>query len=284
MEETADVRRVSLRAITEILGVSRSGFKSWLCRKPSESSKRRESVKKEISKIHEESHEIYGAPKITEELKKKGHVISEKTVGNYMHEMHIKAHYIKPWTKTTVSKNFSNRLRNILKRDFDPASPDAAWCTDITYIWTYDDGFVYLTSVMDLFSRKIISWVLTKDMTAESVLEAIKVAQKRRNIRKPVIIHSDRGIQFTGELYKEITEKMKRSYSKKACPWDNACIESFHSLIKREWLNQYKIQNYEDAYKLIFEYIETFYNTVRIHSHCNYQSPNQYEKSYVKSN
>lgn len=121
-------------------------------------------------------------------------------------------------------------------------------------------------------------------MTAESVLEAIKVAQKRRNIRKPVIIHSDRGIQFTGELYKEITEKMKRSYSKKACPWDNACIESFHSLIKREWLNQYKIQNYEDAYKLIFEYIETFYNTVRIHSHCNYQSPNQYEKSYVKSN
>ncbi|MFR6215196.1 MAG: transposase [Coprobacillus cateniformis] len=95
-------------------------------------------------------------------------------------------------------------------------------------------GFVYLTSVMDLFSRKIVSWVLTKDMTAESVLEAIKIAQERRNIEKPVIIHSDRGIQFTSELYKEITEKMKRSYSKKACPWDNACIESFHSLIKRE--------------------------------------------------
>ena len=90
-------------------------------------------------------------------------------------------------TKTTVSKNFSNRLRNILKRDFDPASPDATWCTDITYIWTYDDGFVYLTSVMDLFSRKIISWVLTKDMTAESVLEAIKLAQKRRNIRKQLL-------------------------------------------------------------------------------------------------
>ena len=94
-------------------------------------------------------------------------------------------------------------------------------------------------------------------MTAESVLEAIKIAQEQRNIEKPVI---DRGIQFTSELYKEITEKMKRNYSKKACPWDNACIESFHSLIKREWLNQYKIQNYDDAYKLIFEYIETFYN------------------------
>ncbi len=76
---------------------------------------------------------------------------------------------------------------------------------------------------------------------------------------------------------------MKRSYSKKACPWDNACIESFHSLIKRERLNQYKIQNYDDAYKLIFEYIETFYNTVRTHSHCHYQSPNQHERSYKKT-
>ena len=94
------------------------------------------------------------------------------------------------------------------------------------------DG-VTINEYVDLFSRKIVSWVLTKDMTAKSVLEAIKIAQERRNIEKPVIIHSDRGIQFTSELYKEITEKMKRSYSKKACPWDNACIESFHSLIKR---------------------------------------------------
>ena len=83
--------------------------------------------------------------------------------------------------KNNNIKIFSKRLKNILKRDFDPSSPDAAWCTDITYIWTYD-GFVYLTSVMDLFSRKIVSWVLTKDMTAESVLDAIKIAQERRNI------------------------------------------------------------------------------------------------------
>ena len=112
------------------LGVSRIGFKSWSNRKPSKSKRRKETVKK-ISVIHEESHEIYGAPKITEKLKKKGHVISEKTVGNYMREMHIKA-----WTRTTISKDFSKRLKNILKRDFDSSSPDAPWCTDITYIWT----------------------------------------------------------------------------------------------------------------------------------------------------
>ena len=118
-------------------------------------------------------------------------------------------------------------------------------------------------------------------MTVESVLEAIKMAQERRNIKKPVIIHSDREIQFTSELYKEITKKMKRSYSKKVCPWNNACIESFHSLIKREWLNFHKIQNYNHAYRLIFEYIEGFYNTVRIHSHCGYLSPAQFEQKYL---
>ena len=99
-----------------------------------------------------------------------------------------------------------------------------------------------------------------------------------------MVLHSDRGIQYVCKEYINInaTEGMERSYSKKAYPWDNACIESFHALIKREWLNRFKITDYEHAYRLIFEYIETFYNTVRIHSHCGYVSPNEYEKGYRK--
>ena len=93
-------------------------------------------------------------------------------------------------------------------------------------------------------------------------------------------MHTDRGIQYVCKEYINITEGMERSYSKKAYPWDNACIESFHALIKREWLNRFKIADYEHARRLIFEYIETFYNTVRIHSHCGYISPNEYEKEY----
>lgn len=135
---------------------------------------------------------------------------------------------------------------------------------------------------MDLYSRKIISWVLTKDMKAESVVEAINIAKARRNIEKPLVIHSDRGVQFTSEEYQKITVKMKRSYSEKGTPWDNACIESFHSLIKREWLNRFKIMDYGQTYQLIFEYIETFYNTVRIHNHCGYISPNNYESAFFK--
>lgn len=274
------MRVISIRAICKIIGISRSGFTSWLHRKKSSQQSKKEKIMKMISDIHEKNKEVYGAPKITHILRQKGLTISQKTVSNYMREMGIKACYINPKTRTTISKNFSDKLKNILKRDFNPEKPDAAWCTDITYIWTYTDGFVYLTSIMDLYSRKIIAWVLTKDMKASSVLEVIKIAKKRRNVENPLVIHSDRGIQFTCEEYRELTKDLKQSYSKKGTPWDNACIESFHALLKREWISRYKIWDYAQAKQLVFEYIETFYNTVRIHGHCQYMSPNSYEKNY----
>ena len=98
----------------------------------------------------------------------------------------------------------------------------------------------------------------------------------------PLIIHSDRGSQYVSNAWREATERMQRSYSHSGYPYDNACIESFHSLIKREWLNRFNIINYKHAYRLVFEYIETFYNTVRIHSHCDYMSPNDFEKMYER--
>ena len=137
---------------------------------------------------------------------------------------------------------------------------------------------------MDLYSRKIISWVLSLTLEAKWVVQAINKAKSVRNVDEALIIHSDRGIQYTCEDYRKATKDMITSYSKKAYPWDNACIESFHALIKREWLNRYKILDYKHAYKLVFEYIETFYNTVRIHSHCGYLSPNEYENKYYSEN
>lgn len=265
------------------LDVSRLGFYDYLKRVPSKTKLRKERIIKEIKKIHKESYEIYGSPKITELLNKKGEKVSQKYVYSIMKENNIKAKYIKPYIQTTVSHDFSDKLKNLLNRHYNPTKPNIAWCTDITYIWTYDDGFVYLTSVMDLYSRSIISWVLIKTMDADEVLKCIEKAKGKRNIVKPLVIQSNRGVQYTSTKYRELTSEFIRSYSRKGTPWDNACIESFHSLIKREWLNQYKIQNYNDAYKVIFEYIETFYNTVRIHSLCNYQSPNQYERNYAKN-
>lgn len=274
-------RRLNVAGVLRKLGVSRSGYNNWKNRLPSKRELRKNAIKERILDIYNESHQNYGAPKITECLKKEGEVIAEKTVGNYMREMGIKAQYIKPYTVTTVDSDFSNELKNILDEKFNPLEPDAVWCSDITYIWTFA-GFVYLTSIMDLYSRKIIAWVLSDTLEAKWVIEAVKKARKTRNVDKPLIMHTDRGRQYVSMDYIQVTANMQRSYSKKAYPWDNACIESFHALIKREWLNRFKIFDYNHAYKLIFQYIETFYNTVRIHSHCGYVSPNEYEVEYYK--
>lgn len=276
-------RRLNVSGVLRILGVSRNGYYSFKNRKPSLGKKRREVIEDKIIDIYDESHQNYGAPKITQKLREMGEKISEKTVGNYMRELGLKAHYIKPYIATTTNSDFSSELKNILDEKFSPSTPNAVWCTDITYIWTYD-GFVYLTSVMDLYSRKIISWVLSPTLESKWIVQAINKAKAIRNVKAPLIIHSDRGIQYTCEAYRKATRDMITSYSKKAYPWDNACIESFHALIKREWLNRYKILDYKHAYKLIFEYIETFYNTIRIHSHCGYLSPNEYEDKYYSKN
>ena len=124
----------------------------------------------EIKAIYEESHEIYGAPKIAAKMRQKGDKVSGRTVGKYMREIGIRACYRKHRTRTTRDSDFSSGLKNILERDFQPERPDAAWCTDITYIWTME-GFVYLASIMDLYSRKIISWTLGETLETKWVLE-----------------------------------------------------------------------------------------------------------------
>ena len=137
---------------------------------------------------------------------------------------------------------------------------------------------------MDLYSKSIISWVLTKTMDADEVLKCIEKAKGKRNIVKPLVIQSNRGVQYTSTKYRELTSEFIRSYSRKRTPWDNACVESFHSLIKREWLNFHKIQNYNHAYRLIFEYIEGFYNTEEfIHIVGIYHLHNLNKNTYFKA-
>ena len=264
-----------------ILGVSRSGYKGFKERESQRNNKlsRKQKIKKLIVDIHLHSKKIYGAPKITKELEKRGIKIAEKTVGNYMREMGIKAHYIKPFTKTTIDPDFDSTLKNLLKEQFNPEKPNAIWCSDITYIYT-ENGFVYLTSIMDLFSRRIIAWRLSETLEAKWVVECVCEAKNMRRTTQPLVLHSDRGSQYVSGSYFEALGRIMPSYSLKASPWQNACIESFHALIKREWLYCFRIRDFNHAYKLIFEYIETFYNTVRSHSHCGYLSPKEYENYY----
>lgn len=269
---------MSVSGVLKNLDVSKSGYYDWLQRKPSNREKKRMEIQQDIMFIYEENHQIYGAPKITEILHSKGIYTSERTVGRYMREMGIYAWYRKPYTVTTISENFTDQLKNILERKFTPEAPDCVWCTDITYVHT-EEGFYYLSCIMDLFSRKIVAWELGKTLETDYVIVAINKAIQRTG-KRPKVIHTDRGKQYTSEKYENITSGIERSYSNKGNPWDNACIESFHALIKREWLWRFKIKDFDHARRLIFEYIDAFYNTVRIHSHCDYVSPMQYEQNY----
>jgi putative transposase len=266
--------------VLKFLGVSKSGFYDWKNREPSNQELRKEAIKTEIIEIHNDSNQIYGAPKITDQLRKRGHTISERTVSNYMKEEGVKAVWISPYKRTTIDPDFSDKLHNVLNRKFNPERPNAVWVSDITYIWTIT-GFCYLTSVMDLYSRKIIGWHLSDSLSTEGVIAAINKAKRNRKLTEPVVFHSDRGVQFVSKAFYNATpaEQFTHSYSRKGNPWDNACIEAFHSVIKREWLNRFVIKNLKHAHELIFEYIEGFYNTRRTHGACGLESPNNFEMS-----
>lgn len=192
-------RRLNVSGVLRVLGVSRNGYYSFRKRLPSDRQKRKEAIMEKIMAIYNESHQNYGAPKITKVLQSEGEKICEKTVGNYMRELGIRAQYVKPYTVTTIDSDFSIELKNILDEEFNPSEPNAVWCSDITYIWTYE-GFVYLTSIMDLFSRKIIAWELSTTLEAKWVVETINRAKKARRIDNPLVMHTDRGIQVRQEV------------------------------------------------------------------------------------
>lgn len=147
-------RRLNVSEVLRILDVSRSRYNSFKKRLASDRFKRKEEIKIMIKKIFDESHQNYGAPKIRETLKQNGETISEKTVGNYMRELGIKAQYVKSYTVTTIDSNFSEELSNILNEEFNPEEPNEVCCSGITYIWTYE-GSVYLTSKWIYIQEKL---------------------------------------------------------------------------------------------------------------------------------
>lgn len=266
----------------KILGVSASGYYDYKKRTASASAIRKKEISQKIIEVYNHSRQIYGAPKITVELHNLGIEIAEKTVGNYMREIGIKAIWVSPYKRTTIDPDFDTKLKNILDRHFNPEKPNTVWVSDITYIYTVA-GFVYLTTVMDLYSRKVIGWHISDNLSAESVIIAIKKAKLARKNDSAIIIHTDRGVQYVSKAYLATTPagQFIHSYSRKGNPWDNAVIESFHALIKREWLNRFVIKNLNHAKSLVFEYIEAFYNTTRIHSHCGMVSPHDFENQKI---
>ncbi len=219
-------RPFSTSGMLKYLGVSRSGYRAFPKHKPSRTEQRRRAVKKKIQKVYDKSKQNYGAPKITAELRKSGERISERTVGKYMRQMGIRAQWTTPWIATTKDSDFSRELHNILDEQFNPDRPNAVWCSDITYIWTFD-GFVYLTSIMDLYSRKIIAWTLSTNMEVSCVIDTVLKAQARRETNLPLILHSDRGSRYVSKAYREATQKFQLSTVIKAILMTTPALSHF---------------------------------------------------------
>lgn len=168
-------QELSVNGVLDKLGLSRSGYYEFIGRTPSKSLLKRDKIMDEILAIYDKSNQIFGAPKIHRELIKKGIFISERTVTNYMKRLNIKACWVKKCTHNYPEQDEILQLKNILEQRFNPENPNEFWCTDITYIPTLN-GFVYLTCIMELYSRKIISWELSDSLYTQNVVDALEKA------------------------------------------------------------------------------------------------------------
>lgn len=266
----------------ELLGVSSSGYYDWLKREPSEQQKKRENLTKDIKRVHKDSRGIYGSPKITKQLDHEGIKVSERTVQRIMKEEGLFSKAAKKFKVTTHSDHKHYIYPNLLNQNFTTDAPGKVWVSDITYIWTRE-GFLYLASVMDLYSRKIIGFHMGTRLKKELVLTALDRAVRHQPPQEGLIHHSDRGSQYASKDYTVELKKagIQISMSGKGNCYDNACIESFHSILKKELIYQTTYNTRAQAMKEIFEYITCFYNPKRIHSTNGYLTPLEYEKAYL---
>ena len=262
-----------------VLQVSRSSYYIWLKSKPSKRLLENKKLIEQIKIIHKQSKGTYGSPRITKELKARNYSASRVRVARLMKKAKIRSIIKKKFVVTTNSKHGFTLSPNLLNREFNPDQQGKVWVSDITYIRTME-GWLYLTVIIDLADRKVIGWSTSESMKASrTIIPAWRMAVLNRPVFKPLIFHSDQGIQYASSEFRVILKRNKnitQSMSRKGNCWDNACAESFFKSIKTEWIYRFKYINRRIAAISIFEYIETWYNTLRRHSSLNYLSPLEY--------
>lgn len=212
--------------------------------------------------------------------------MSQKRVGRRMKKLNLRSITVKKFNHASSSKSDNHKeYINLLEQDFSVEKPSEKWVGDITYIYTKEMGWTYLAIVMDLFDLKIIGWSYGKNMTDDLVIDAFNKAMMNRGLNNGEVFHSDRGSQYTSNNFEKLLEKsgVKHSYSKKGYPYDNASMESFNAILKKEEVNVNNYETFEEAKLAIFEFIEGWYNNQRIHSTLGYITPNQKYNIYIAS-
>lgn len=259
--------------------VSHSGFYEWLSRPESHRDLQNKRLTQMIKIIFAKSRNIYGTRRIAFELAKNDMVISRRRIAKLMAAAGLSCKTKRKFKVTTDSNHNKPVAPDLLKRQFHVARPNRYWVGDITYIPTRN-GWLYLAVVIDLYSRQIVGWSMSDRIQAKLVNDALLMAVWKRKPTKGLIWHTDRGSQYASDSHRRILKQHQiiQSMSRKGNCWDNAVSESFFGTLKTELTHHCKFKNQEEAKNVIFEYIEVFYNKIRIHSANNYLAPVEFEK------
>lgn len=271
----------SVKGMCSVLDVSQSGLYDFRSRPQSARSLENQRIVNEIKAIHEDVDGTYGSPRMTTELRAKGYDVNEKRTARLMQEEAISARNPKVFrVKTTDSNHDLPIAPDLVQRNFTPGKQNVIWVTDITYIETVD-GFVYLTTVLDLGNREIVGWHLSDNLRTEGVAKAFSRAIKRKRPPTGLIVHSDRGVQFASAEFRDLLKehKLLQSMSRKGNCYDNAVQESFFHSLKTERLYRLGfVPTMREVQGILFDYIEIFYNRKRRHSSLGNLSPVDYAK------
>lgn len=279
----------SVKKMCDFLDVSRATYYRKINFKPSKRALERDLLDERVLRIYHESDRIYGAGKIHYLLTQKYQEyqkISMKRVQKSMKRQSIQSITIKKFKAGKSSEKILENYKNLLNQDFSTTGLNQKWAADITYIHTLENGWCYLSTIMDLHSRKIIGYHFNKKMETAIVINALEDAVLNRKLPTNCILHTDLGSQYTSAEYEKRLENLgiSHSYSRKGCPYDNAGIESFHASLKKEHVYQRPTYStFEEAKTQIFSYVQGFYNNRRIHSALAYLTPSQFEQHILSA-
>ena len=264
----------SVPLMCRTLGVSRSGYYGWKDRPPSRRSREDAALTERIREIHHRSRATYGSPRVHAELKAIGVRCSRKRVARLMRKEGLKGCLRGRKKRTTRRDGSAVPAPDLVHRNFTAIAPDRLWVADITYVKT-DEGFLYLSFVLDAYSRRLVGWSMATHLRTELVVDALQMALWRRKPAAGLIHHSDQGVQYTSLSFGKRLEEAKivPSMGRVGSAYDNALAESFIATLKSELLYRHSWPTRESTRTAIFEYLEGFYNHYRLHSALGYRSP-----------
>ncbi len=279
-----NLKKYTVKQMCKALKFARSTYYEALVHVPSNREQEYLKFSAEVKQCFEENKKRYGAVKIHHKLNDNGVPCSIKRVQRHMQRQGLHSVVVKKYNHKANQGKVPDDKENVLNRDFKAETINKKWVTDITYIHVLKEGWTYLASVMDLYDRKIIGYAYGKNMTAELALDAVKNASLNVSDTNGIILHSDLGSQYTSDLFENYMKSngFIHSFSRKGNPYDNACIESFHSVMKKEEIYLHIYKDFEECRKALFEYIESWYNRQRIHSALGYKTPQQMEDEAIQ--